>query len=1300
MPPGSLPLSLKSGQWEGMVDESLADPGRLSFRLLENCYISSDGQEIRRMPGLRLALRPNYQRTYVDSELTYTRELPSPVSIALRASTKLYHPHFFSQVNGRLMIFGENRFRRVMHRYDDATLRPIKVRSITFAAGSGSNGTITIEVPGPTASIPNYLPAIGEEIELWVDVIDQTQSALTAELAIKALIEGREDQKKLIVADAPFTCDDTTTTFEFVDTKVFNNTAYDFTAFDKIEVYCFSRTARDAELDEPSPTFFPPEVEGSLPFAWITLDRPSVTSPLHTALHGFCSVGGFRDFTEEYTQRKAAPSPNPTWLVTAGLNVFPVGLLAHDGPTIYSAIDPRTPARPRRRTRPLPYRTIPDIQSDRVVIGAPGFGCPLQVPFIIAPRDTEEQEGVDVPMVPFYYAPRSAGLPKPQIFEAADTSTPPVFSGAWLAKQDTPDPDETYTIEEGEYRFKVALRDDATGDISLPSEEVKVQVSPAVNGYVFTLAIVYPSYQIPEAHATTALIYATSTDGKVFGLVASKRLPRHGTKMFFRTIAEAPNAPFEPYQLFDTVSSPIYSAVLHVDGFSGDSSEIDFTQPPPSIEQMPMGCKAVRTVRGFTLYGGALGDAGKHGEIQRIRISAALWSARSTTSENLRPDEIYVRHMDRDTAELIPVAGVPLLAIPSRVIGFWPAGYIPPAYSGQNILFTKFIERTSVVNITEEDEYFVPRMFRIEKLMTSRDDTTHSHPYAQNAYWWTFFGPLGGASLAISSQQHGYGYSRYRIKGARQPTYANVSVLDATRDQEAWLLLPRGQLWHGEIGKPTTVPAINRLYLDTDKSEDVEAIGAARNGFLSCTRTSTYSIEFGQSLAGSVPRLLSTEFGCIAPNTMVEFDGGTAWISDRGPVALMGGEVVWIGEKVRNRFIGQNARYKRDRAGMMRHAFAVHDRDRNLVLFFLYTDITKPFRFTSEVSGVEPSLGGGTTWDLATDEQRSRFPCDEILVWSYKADAWSVWRHRIWMSWSGLTECDDGIERLGILRHHRYLTADVGGHERYGPEHGSIYVLEDMAADSNFEPSLHTPAVAATSATATFEFPALLYPNRGADPANIANGYYVDDDMRYALYDPQRRRLHQRGALTFRKNAMSDDGYRYAELDQTGIWSQLDRLLVGLIPMKLETNYLDLSRATGADKNLTPFGVDAASVRYTVNSRGMLSTTQGETPSGIGDDSTIPVEKRAIFAACSLKSDVPVEGGAGESEMVGTYISDTNGRVDGWEMLPDVPTVAVQTHRFRAGRVAGKGVQLCLEVDSALQFRIENMTLELAASAQ
>jgi len=1283
-----------------MVDESLADPGKLSFRLLENCYISSDGQEIRRMPGLRLALRPNYARTYIDSELTYIRQLIEPTYVNLRASTKLYHPHFFAQVNGRLMVFGENRFRRVIHRYDETTLLPIKVKEITFAAASGSTGSLTIEVPGPSPSIPNYLPARGEEIELWVDVIDQTQSALVTELAIKDLIEGREDQKKLIVSDVT-SVDDTTTVIEFVDTKVFNNTTYDFTTFDKIEVYCFSRTARDTVLDTPSPAFLPPEVEGPLPFAWITLDRPSVTSPLHTRLHGFCSVGGFRDFTEEYTQRGAAPNPNPTWLVTAGLNVYPVGLLAHDGPTIFSAIDPFVPARPRRRTKPLPFRTVPDIQSDRVVMAAPGFGCALQVPFVIPPRDTSEIEGVDVPLTPYYCAPRSAGLPKPQIFEAADNAVPPYQSGAWLAKQDTPDPDETYTIPEGEYQFVVAIRDDATGDISLPSEIVKVQVSPAVNGHVFTLAIVYPGYQMPEAHATTAMVYATSTDGKIFGFVGSKRLPRHGTKMFFQTTAEVPAAPNDPYQLFDSADrTPIYSAVIHVDGFSGDSSEIDLDQPPPAIEQMPMGCKAVATVRGFTLYGGVLGDAGKHGELQRLRISAALWSARSTTSENLRPNEIYIRNMDRDTAVLIPVAGVSLLGIPSRVVGFWPAGYIPPAYSGQSILFTKFIERSSIVNITEEEEYFVERIFRLDKLMTSRDDTTHSHPFAPNAYWWTFFGGIGAGSLAIGTQQHGYPYARYRMRGARQPTFANVSVLDETRDQEAWMMLPRGQLWHSEVGKPTTTPAGNRIHLDIDKSEDVEAIGSARNGFVACTRSNTYAIEFGQSLAGSTPRLISTEFGCIAPNTMVEFDDGTAWISDRGPVALMGGEVAWIGEKVRNRFIGQNARYKRDRAGLMRHAFATHDKDRNLVLFFLYTDLTKPFRFTTEVSGVEPPLGGGTTWDLASDQERSRFPCDEVLVWSYRTNTWSVWRHRVWMSWAGSVECDDGIERLGILRHHRYLTSDVGGHERFGPEHGSIYVLEDMAADSNFEPSYHQANAAVTSPTSSFEFPAGVYPNRGADPANIANGYYVDDDMRYALIDEPRRRLIQRGACTFRKQAMADDGYRFAELEQTAVWGPATSLLIGGIPMKIETNYLDLSRATGEARNLKPVGADALSMRYTVNSRGLLSTTQGENPSGIGDDTTIPTEKRAIFASCSVKSDIPTEDGVGDSTMVQASLSDTHGDVPGWEMLPDVPTVSVQTHRFKADRISGKGLQLCLEIDSALQMRVENLTLEIAGAPQ
>lgn len=53
---GAMPVSFRGdGPWRGMTTQSRALPQH--FELLENCYVSSDGSEIRPIPGFR---------TYVD----------------------------------------------------------------------------------------------------------------------------------------------------------------------------------------------------------------------------------------------------------------------------------------------------------------------------------------------------------------------------------------------------------------------------------------------------------------------------------------------------------------------------------------------------------------------------------------------------------------------------------------------------------------------------------------------------------------------------------------------------------------------------------------------------------------------------------------------------------------------------------------------------------------------------------------------------------------------------------------------------------------------------------------------------------------------------------------------------------------------------------------------------------------------------------------------------------------------------------------------------------------------------------
>lgn len=62
-------LKPESGAWGGIADDSVFGP---SFRRLDGCYVSKDGSEIRRAPGLRLSGRPYYGQEWSIANITGT----------------------------------------------------------------------------------------------------------------------------------------------------------------------------------------------------------------------------------------------------------------------------------------------------------------------------------------------------------------------------------------------------------------------------------------------------------------------------------------------------------------------------------------------------------------------------------------------------------------------------------------------------------------------------------------------------------------------------------------------------------------------------------------------------------------------------------------------------------------------------------------------------------------------------------------------------------------------------------------------------------------------------------------------------------------------------------------------------------------------------------------------------------------------------------------------------------------------------------------------------------------------------
>lgn len=304
--------------------------------------------------------------------------------------------------------------------------------------------------------------------------------------------------------------------------------------------------------------------------------------------------------------------------------------------------------------------------------------------------------------------------------------------------------------------------------------------------------------------------------------------------------------------------------------------------------------------------------------------------------------------------------------------------------------------------------------------------------------------------------------------------------------------LPRGHIWTSEAGHPEISNSEGRAITDSVWGEDVEAVGRYQDQFVVCTRKETYLWAFGRSPLGSDPQRVSDRYGAISP--IVEFDDGAAWLSDLGPVAMLGGQVHWIGEPVFDLF----KTAKRDSRGLMWHSCLGYDRQRQLVYFGLRKDIydiqaaaivdissgdvplvtfssslNVPIgrrifvRFAGTASApvldgirtaevLSPTtmrvwmpatvVGSATDQGTATsgydfwtgdDDNKSKVGCDYFLVWSVRTGSWSVWQPPAHLGdihdmWP--IRFTDGVERLCFLAHH--------------PMDAAIYAFDDGYLDT------------------------------------------------------------------------------------------------------------------------------------------------------------------------------------------------------------------------------------------------------------
>ena len=190
-----------------------------------------------------------------------------------------------------------------------------------------------------------------------------------------------------------------------------------------------------------------------------------------------------------------------------------------------------------------------------------------------------------------------------------------------------------------------------------------------------------------------------------------------------------------------------------------------------------------------------------------------------------------------------------------------------------------------------------------------------------------------------------------------------------SRPGTSFLSLEPNRIQYSEQANPGVVPAVNNLFIDNLKGRRTVAGARIGNRCLIMTDRATYATGGAMSPRNVNTGIVSLEYGCVAPGSVVEFPGGTAWLSAEGPVVYGGGGVQWVGAPIREKWKD----FKRDSVGMMGYAQAAYDQQRDLVIWTLRED-RKQTDFVTQTS----------------DGEKAKVPSDTLLIWSWRSNVWSV----------------------------------------------------------------------------------------------------------------------------------------------------------------------------------------------------------------------------------------------------------------------------------------------------------------------
>lgn len=606
----------------------------------------------------------------------------------------------------------------------------------------------------------------------------------------------------------------------------------------------------------------------------------------------------------------------------------------------------------------------------------------------------------------------------------------------------------------GIYGFRFAYRDDTTGEMGLPSDPIFVSTNAVTSALQkIRFRVLFPGYVMPECLALTICVYRTQKNGT------------SGSTFFFDRAIPLTSS----HHGLDPATGLTSVELTMI--YKEDAQLANSPVPVPDLNQMPMGCADSITAKSWTVYGGSLGNAGP--DLSLIQTDIGIRYDAITVFDSLYPqlDTAFTHGSSATgsksyyTGESGTASAVTTVTLTDAAKAWvtnqwvhWVVRITSGAASGQE---SEIISNTATQLTFAEIATLagLPTYIIIARQPKFTGQLGIPSSYAQQSIFSSGLLPYPTRQarlIAMRNPQAAYlsatlAVPETQIRELRWRLDSDVFEKDKAHDHErrrvVYIRGLRGALQIAEQDRPDITPGTNTTIVDDDRDANIEALGTYQGQILAATRRRTHMLGFSVSPVGAPVDMVSDSFGCIAPNTMVEHDGGSAWISDRGPVALMGG-FQWIGQSLEPWFVGESARFLRDSRGMMRHAWGHHDAQRGLVMFGVFEN-----RLRGTDDEVTVTHQGVTyLWDDASDEVRSRFPCDTILVWSYAVNAWSIWRPQAGREWLWMASGQDatGTERSV------FLCRD-----------GRVYALDDQYSNFNRGGGFATVATRQTGSTIT-----------------------------------------------------------------------------------------------------------------------------------------------------------------------------------------------------------------------------------------